>query len=114
MAAPSLAEILAVNSFLTLTAENKIFCSITKHEMPPKADIVLGHINGQKFQKTKEWYMYDYSEFEPYIVPDRQNSSKLHCKLTGQTLNKIPAEVRKHSAGKKFLRFVLSAITWES
>ena len=72
--------------------------------MPPKVDVVLGHINGKKFKKSKEWYNYDYSEFEPYIVPDRENSTKLHCKLTGQTLNKIPDEVKRHISGKKFLR----------
>jgi Surfeit locus protein 2 (SURF2) len=100
----SLADILLNNAFLTLTVNNKILCSITKHEMPPKVDVVLGHINGKKFKKTKEWYNYDYSEFEPYIVPDRQNSTKLHCKLTGQTLNKIPDEVKRHTMGKKFIR----------
>jgi Surfeit locus protein 2 (SURF2) len=102
----SLADILLNNAFLSLTVNNKILCSITKHEMPPKVDIVLGHINGKKFKKTKEWYNYDYSEFEPYIVPDRQNSTKLHCKLTGQTLNKIPDEVKRHTIGKKFMRSV--------
>lgn len=102
----SLADILLNNAFLTLTVNNKILCSITKHEMPPKVDVVLGHINGKKFKKTKEWYNYDYSEFEPYIVPDRQNSTKLHCKLTGQTLNKIPDEVKRHTIGKKFIRSV--------
>mmetsp|Transcript_11874 Transcript_11874/g.11540 ORF Transcript_11874/g.11540 Transcript_11874/m.11540 type:complete len:281 (-) Transcript_11874:470-1312(-) len=104
MATKSLAELLSTFSFLNLTADNKIFCDITKHEMPPKADIVMGHINGKKFKKTMEWYSYDYSEFEPYIVVDRQNSNKLHCKLTGMTLNKIPNEVKKHASGKKYLR----------
>lgn len=104
MSAASLSDILLANAFLSLTVENKILCSVTKHEMPPKAEIVLGHINGKKFKKTLEWYQYDYREFEPYIVTDRQNSSKLHCKLTGQTLNKIPEEVRKHIKGKKYLR----------
>lgn len=104
MSNPSLADVLLSNAFLSLTIDNKILCSITKHEMPPKLDIVLGHINGQKFKKTLEWYNYDYSEFEPYVVPDRQNPTKLHCKLTGQTLNKIPEEVKKHTNGKKFLR----------
>jgi hypothetical protein len=107
MANKSLAELLSTFSFLSLTADNKIVCDITKHEMPPKADIVLGHINGKKFKKTMEWYSYDYSEFEPYIVVDRQNSNKLHCKLTGMTLNKIPNEVKKHANGKKFLRLEL-------
>jgi hypothetical protein len=108
MATKSLAELLSTFSFLNLTADNKIFCDITKHEMPPKADIVMGHINGKKFKKTMEWYSYDYSEFEPYIVVDRQNSNKLHCKLTGMTLNKIPNEVKKHASGKKYLRLVLN------
>jgi hypothetical protein len=104
MTETSLAEVLSKNQCLTLTASNKILCSITGHEMPPRLDAVLSHLNGKKFKKAKEWYTYDYSEFLPHIVLDRKNKLKLHCKLTGQTLNKIPDEVKKHMLGKKFLR----------
>jgi len=43
-------------------------------------------------------------EFLPYIVPDKRDNKKLHCKLTQRTLNKIPNEIKKHIQGKKFLR----------
>ena len=108
MSEPSLAGLLQEHPYLSLTANNRIRCSLTNHEMPPRVDAVLSHINGKKFKKAKEWYSYNYDEFLPHIVPDRDNKLKLHCKLTGQTLNKIPDEVRKHVNGKKFLRLVVS------
>lgn len=43
-------------------------------------------------------------EFLPYIVPDKRDNKKVHCKLTQRTLNKIPEEIKKHVKGKKFLR----------
>lgn len=105
MSKHSLADLLAKNTdYLTLTANNKVRCSLTEHEMPCNADVVFSYMNGKKFKKAKEWYSYDYSEFLPHIVPDKRNAHKLFCRLTKQSLNKIPDEVRKHIAGKKYLR----------
>lgn len=100
----SLGQLLGENKFLKLQANNKILCDVTGHEMSARGDVVQAYINGKKFKKELEWYKHDYSEFLPYIVEDKNNSKKLYCKLTRQTLNKIPEEVRKHMQGKRFKR----------
>ena len=74
--------------------------------MSARADVVLSHISGKKFKKSLEWYQYNYSEFLPHIVEDRENSKRLYCKITKQPLNKIPEEVRKHMEGKRFKRYI--------
>ena len=62
MSVKSLAAILNENSsFLSLTSNNKVLCSYTKHEMPARLDNVLNHLNSKALKKAKEWYSYDYS-----------------------------------------------------
>lgn len=100
----SLAQLLNDHSFLKLQTNNKILCKLTDHEMSARADVVQAYINGKKFKKESEWYRHDFSEFLPYIVEDKDNIRKLYCKITKQTLNKIPQQVRKHMQGKRFQR----------
>lgn len=57
----SLADIIKQNDFLSLTSNNRILCSYTKHEMPARLDCVLNHLNSKGLKKAKEWYSYDYS-----------------------------------------------------
>lgn len=102
--AATLGQLLGENKFLKLQTNNKILCDVTGHEMSARADVVQAYISGKKFKKELEWYRYDYSEFLPYIVEDKRNNKKLFCKLTKQTLNRIPEEVRKHMQGKRFKR----------
>ena len=101
---PSVADLLGQHPYLSLQPNNRILCSITKHEMPPSADSILSHINGKKFKKELEWYQFDYSIYEPYIVAHKSDHKKLFCTLTKAPLNKIPDEVKKHFHGKKFQR----------
>jgi hypothetical protein len=101
----SLGQLLSDNKFLKLQPSNKILCDVTGHEMSARGDVVQAYINGKKFKKQLEWYKHDYSEFLPHIVEDKENPKQLYCKITKQTLNKIPDEVRKHMQGKRFLRY---------
>jgi hypothetical protein len=102
---PSLAELLDTHqSYITLTTTNKIKCSVSGHEMPPRSDVVNSYINSSKFQKLIKWYSFNFDIFLPYIVQDKKANQKMHCKLTNQSLNKIPDEIKKHMNGKKFLR----------
>lgn len=100
---PSLAEMLKTHP-ITLTANNKIVCKVTGHEMPARPDVVHAYLSGSKYKKQLSWYSYNFDEFLPYIVPHK-DSKKLQCILTNQTLNRIPDEVKKHMNGKKFLRY---------
>jgi hypothetical protein len=100
----SLATILAQHKHLTLTPSNKIKCSYSGHEMPSRADIVQQYLDSKKFAKFKDWYSHDYSQYEPWIIEDKEDQKKLYCTLTNHSLNKIPEEVKKHFSGKKFQR----------
>jgi hypothetical protein len=106
MSTKSLAELLEEQKeYIALTETGtRIRCIITGHEMPARADAVLSHLNGKKFRKAKEWYSQDYSKYEPYLVQDGKNPSKLFCKLTRLRINKIPLVVEKHTNGRRFLR----------
>jgi hypothetical protein len=91
----SLSDLLRDHPCLTLQTNNKILCSVTGHEMNPRPDVVGAHINGKKYLRSLEWYNYDYSEFLPYIIPDKSNEKKLFCRVSKQSLNKIPEEIRR-------------------
>ncbi|GAB9473034.1 hypothetical protein Gpo141_00010197 [Globisporangium polare] len=82
----------------------RVRCELTQHEMLPRADAIATHLKSKKFVKAKEWYCYDYSKYEPYIVAHRRKSKSLFCNVTNTVLNRIPAEVEKHVSGKKFQR----------
>lgn len=91
-------------SLLTLLPNNRVLCSITGHEMPPRADVVNEYLNSKKLKKHLEWYSYDYSTYAPYIVEDKKNNKQLYCKVTETFLNKIPDVVRKHVEGHRYQR----------
>merc|ERR1712130_304929 len=49
-------DLLNLHKALALTANNRIRCAITGHEMPPRKSAVEQHIRGKKFQRlAKEW-----------------------------------------------------------
>jgi hypothetical protein len=105
MATKTLGEILnEYSEYLTLLPTNKIKCSVTNHEMSARCDVVTAHIQGKKFKKALQWYTHDFTEFLPDIVEHSHNNKQLYCTITGQHLNKIPDEVRRHMNGKKFKR----------
>eukprot|EP00981_Chlorochromonas_danica_P001184 scaffold262_cov164-Ochromonas_danica.AAC.8 len=101
---PSLADVLQKHTFLKLLPSNRIKCEVTQHELPLDVKVIEAHVNGKKFKKALEWYNHDFSQYQPYIVPHKEDNKKLFCVLTKQTLNKIPAEVQKHVSGKRFKR----------
>lgn len=82
----------------------RVRCELTQHELLPRADAIATHLKSKKFLKAKEWYCYDYSKYEPYIVSHRRKPKSLFCNVTNTVLNRIPSEVEKHVSGKKFQR----------
>ncbi|KDO32402.1 hypothetical protein SPRG_02879 [Saprolegnia parasitica CBS 223.65] len=82
----------------------RVKCSATGHEMPPRVDVITAHLNSKRYKKATEWYSFDFSQYEPYIVSHRRKPKCLYCNVTGLVLNKIPSEIEKHMKGKKFLR----------
>jgi hypothetical protein len=86
----SLAQMLSANTSLELLPSNKIRCKITGHEMPPRADVIAQYLGSKRFVKAKNWYTVDYSEYLPHIIPAKDDSKRLYCRLTKKTLNRIP------------------------
>lgn len=101
----SLSALLDLNKNLALTSNNRIRCSYSGHEMPPRADVVQQYLSSKKFMKARDWYSKDFSKFQPHVVQDKHDPLRLYCRLTKQSLNKIPEEIEKHVQGKRFRRY---------
>ncbi|TYZ58149.1 hypothetical protein PybrP1_008469 [[Pythium] brassicae (nom. inval.)] len=105
---PEVQKLLAQHTFLepvtTASGHVRVRCELTGHELLPRADAIEAHVRSKKFVKAKEWYCYDYSAYAPYIVAHRRKPKSLFCNVTGMVLNRIPAEVARHVAGKKYQR----------
>ena len=102
--APDVKSLIAQHAFLSLNERGKVHCSVTAHDLPPRVDAILAHLSGKTFKKAQAWYdpMKDISKYAPWIVPHKSDPKKLYCRLTSQTLNRIPAEVEAHMAGRRF------------
>ncbi|GLE03839.1 hypothetical protein PINS_up012750 [Pythium insidiosum] len=103
--------LLAEHSYLQLVETGdgeqkrvRVRCDLLQHEMLPRKDVIEAYLKSKKFVKAKEWYCYDYSQYEPYIVAHRRKPKCLYCNVTNTVLNRIPAEVEKHVNGKRFKR----------
>lgn len=105
---PEVQKLLAEHTFLepvtTASGHVRVRCELTGHELLPRVAAIETHVRSKKFVKAKEWYCYDYSTYAPYIVAHRRKPKSLFCNVTGMVLNRIPAEVARHVAGKKFQR----------
>lgn len=105
-------ELLKTHDFLDLVETGddatgkrvRVRCALTQHEIVPKKEAIETYLNSKPFRKAKEWYCYDYSQYEPYIVSHRRKPKSLYCNVTDTVLNRIPSEVEKHVNGKKFKR----------
>lgn len=89
---------------LDFTPAGKIVCTLTQHEMPARMEVVQQHLRSKRFQRARDWYSADFTKYEPRIVPHRRDKKKLFCTVTRQMLNRIPAEVERHVAGKRYTR----------
>ncbi len=104
----SLAEYLNVHKdILELTPNNRIKCIPSGHEMPLNIVAIEEYLNSNKLRKILEWYSYDYSRFEPLIIPHKSSNKHLYCVLTKMKLNKVPEELENHIKGKKYLRYII-------
>lgn len=101
---PEVSALLSANACLSVNEHGKIHCSVTGHDMPPRADAIRTHLAGKRFSKARDWYapLTDLSKYAPWIVANKRDSKKVYCRLTSTTLNRIPAEIEAHMAGRRF------------
>ena len=48
---------------------------------------------------------YDFAQYEPYIVSDKNNKNLLYCKVTSTMISKLPEKVENHVQGRKYIRY---------
>ncbi|XP_072908407.1 surfeit locus protein 2 [Hemitrygon akajei] len=81
---------------------NRVKCSLTGHELPYRLADLQAYTKGKKYQRLMMKEPFDYSQFEPHIVPSTKNPLQLFCKLTIRHINKIPQHVLRHVNGKRY------------
>ncbi|KAM4695913.1 surfeit locus protein 2 [Rhinophrynus dorsalis] len=84
---------------------NKVRCTLTGHELACRLSDLQSYTSGKKYKRlTSASNSFDYSSFEPHIVPSTKNTHQLFCKLTLRHINKIPEHVQRHVQGKRYAR----------
>ncbi|PAA89268.1 hypothetical protein BOX15_Mlig030524g2 [Macrostomum lignano] len=108
---------------------NRIHCTLTGHELPRSSDALLAYAGGKKFDKALSRWTASCSvpqEFRRYLIdaslvePSRSNgaagddgdapaaSQRLFCQLTCRFVSDTPADVARHTSGRRFLAALLA------
>ncbi|XP_042365522.1 surfeit locus protein 2 [Plectropomus leopardus] len=88
--------------FLQLTDDKKIKCTLNGHEFPCNLTEIQKFTKGKKYEKLSAAAEFNYSQYEPHIVPSTKQPNQLFCKLTLRHLNRQPHHVLRHVNGKRF------------
>ncbi|CAJ1070614.1 surfeit locus protein 2 [Xyrichtys novacula] len=100
--ADDLRAFLPNHPFLQLTDGKKIKCTLNGHEFPCNLSELQKFTQGKKYEKLSAAADFNYSQYEPHIVPSTKQPNQLFCKLTLRHLNKQPHHVLRHVNGKRF------------
>ncbi|XP_061590124.1 surfeit locus protein 2 [Cololabis saira] len=85
-----------------LTGDKKIKCTLNGHELPCDLGELQSYTGGKKYQKLKAAAEFNFSLYEPHLVPSTKQPNRLFCKLSLRHLNREPHQVLKHVSGKRF------------
>lgn len=88
--------------FLQLTDGKKIKCTLNGHEFPCNLTELQKFTTGKKYEKLSAKAQFNYSQYEPHIVPSTKQPNQFFCKLTLRHLNRQPHHVLRHVNGKRF------------
>ncbi|XP_008937447.1 PREDICTED: surfeit locus protein 2, partial [Merops nubicus] len=78
-------------------------CRLTGHEMPCRLPELQAYTGGRRYRRLAQAAQeFDYSKFQPHIVPSTKNLHQLFCKLTLRHINKFPEHVLRHVQGKRY------------
>ncbi|KAI4886466.1 hypothetical protein NFI96_011905 [Prochilodus magdalenae] len=97
-----LRDFLQNQPFLELTEDKKIKCTLNGHELPCRLVELQRFTSGNKFKKLCANAEFNYSQYEPHLVPSTKEPNHLFCKLTLRHLNRMPQHVLRHVNGKRF------------
>ncbi|CBY23840.1 unnamed protein product [Oikopleura dioica] len=99
--------VVALHAALSLTADNRIKCALTGHEMVPKRAVVEQHMKGKKFVRlAKEWKAPnpEFEELRAHLVDNKKNAKMLYCNLTGRSIQNEVVHIQRHIFGQKFTK----------
>ncbi|XP_038638300.1 surfeit locus protein 2 [Scyliorhinus canicula] len=99
---PELAAFLRQHPALQPGLNNRVKCSLTGHELPCRLADLQAYTKGKKYQRLTMKEPFNYSQYEPHVVPSTKNPHQLFCKLTIRHINKIPQHVLRHVNGKRY------------
>ncbi|XP_026153477.1 surfeit locus protein 2 [Mastacembelus armatus] len=88
--------------FLQLTGGKKIKCTLNDHEFPCNLPELHKFTQGKKYATLSATAQFNYSQYEPHIVPSTKQPNQLFCKLTLRHINRQPHHVLTHVNGKRF------------
>ncbi|KAM3599639.1 uncharacterized protein V6R79_009057 [Siganus canaliculatus] len=88
--------------FLQLTDSKKVKCTLNGHELPCNLSELQNFTKGKKYEKLSAAAEFNYSQYEPHVVPSTKQPNQLFCKLTLRHLNRQPHHVLRHVNGKRF------------
>uniref|UniRef100_A0A4W5KXY3 Surfeit 2 n=1 Tax=Hucho hucho TaxID=62062 RepID=A0A4W5KXY3_9TELE len=89
--------------FLEFTDDGKkIKCTLNGHDCPCNLTELQNFTKGKKYQKLSSTAEFNYSHYEPHVVPSSKQPNHLFCKLTLRHINRLPHQVLRHVNGKRF------------
>ncbi|KAM9440494.1 surfeit locus protein 2 [Clarias gariepinus] len=97
-----LRDFLQNQPFLQLTAAKKIKCTLNGHEFPCNLEELQNFVSGKKFKKLCAGEEFNYSQYEPHLVPSTKQPNHLFCKLTLRHINRVPHHILRHVGGKRY------------
>ncbi|XP_061118714.1 surfeit locus protein 2 [Conger conger] len=90
--------------FLQLTEAKKVKCALNGHEFPCNLKELQSFTSGKKYEKLSAVAQFNYSQYEPHVVPSTKQPNHLFCKLTLRHINRLPHHVLRHVNGKRYQR----------
>ncbi|XP_072310169.1 surfeit locus protein 2 [Eucyclogobius newberryi] len=93
---------LRIHPCFELTEEKKVKCTLNGHEFPCSVTELQRFTQAKKFKTLSAAAEFNYSQYEPHVVPSSKQPNQLFCKLTLRHLNRQPNHVMRHVSGKRF------------
>ncbi|KAJ8286830.1 hypothetical protein GJAV_G00043780 [Gymnothorax javanicus] len=90
--------------FLQLTETKRVRCTLNGHEFPCCLKELQNFTSGNKYQKLSAAAKFNYSQYEPHVVPSTKQPNQLFCKLTLRHINRLPHHVLRHVNGRRYQR----------